>query len=76
MDALLEQMSSGHLTLATGVAWVGVAWVLSMIGGALTGLALAGEDIGHELSTLMGGVYGTTVGAPAALVGLLLLQVL
>lgn len=76
MEALLEEMSSGHLSLVTGVAWVGIAWVMSMIGGALTGLAMAGEDIGNELSTLMGGMFGTTIGAPAALLGLLLLQVL
>lgn len=76
MEALLQQMLSGELTWFTALAWAAVAWVMSLAGGALAGLLMAGDHIGSELSVIMGGVYGTTIGPPAVIVGLLVLQAL
>jgi uncharacterized membrane protein len=76
MDALLQQMLSGELTWFTALAWALVGWIMSLAGGALAGLLMAGDHIGSELSVIMGGVYGTTIGPPAAIVGLLVLQAL
>ena len=75
MEALVQQMAAGDLNWATGLAWAGVAWVLSLLGGALTGLMMASEDIGRELSVTLGGAFGTTIGAPAVVIGLLVLAV-
>lgn len=53
--------------------WVLMAFVLSMAGGALAGVRLAGKDLGNELAAMMGAMFGPTAAVPAVLVGLVVL---
>ncbi len=73
MDSLLGQLAAGHLGWATGLTWVLIAFVLSMVGGAIAGVVLAGRDLGNELAALMGGMFGPTAAVPAAMAALALL---
>lgn len=49
--------------------WVG-ATLASAAGGALTGMKLAGEHMGHQMAALMGAFFGMSTVVPAALVAL------
>lgn len=42
-----------------------------VVGGALSGLGIAGKDLGRQLAAMMGVFYGLTAAAPAAMVALL-----
>lgn len=53
--------------------WVLMAFVLSMAGGALAGVRLAGKDLGNELAAMMGAMFGPTAAVPAVLLGLVVL---
>lgn len=53
--------------------WLLMAFVLSMLGGALAGMRLAGKDLGNELAAMMGAMFGPTAAVPAVLVGLVVL---
>jgi hypothetical protein len=63
-------------TLQTGwgalALWLLVAVALSMAGGALAAMRLAGRDLGNELAALMGAMFGPVAAVPAVLAGLLL----
>ncbi len=76
MDSMLQQLASGQLTLATAVIWLLVVALLSVAGGAATGVALAGKDLGNDLAAMMGGMFGPTAAVPAAAVGLFVLHLL
>lgn len=76
MDSLAQQLAVGHLTPATGLILLVLTLVLSIAGGAITGIVLAGKDLGNQLAALMGAMFGPTAAIPAALVGLLLLALL
>ncbi|WYM01750.1 MAG: hypothetical protein ACSI46_18875 [Gloeotrichia echinulata DVL01] len=68
--------ANGDINIITGFVWVLVATVLSMIGGAIGGMLLAGKDIGYNFSAILGGFFGPTGVIPAILLGLLLLNLL
>jgi hypothetical protein len=53
-----------------------LALTLSIAGGAITGLRLAGKDLGPRLAAMMGAFYGPTAAVPAALLGLTALALL
>jgi hypothetical protein len=50
-----------------------VMLVSGMAGGALSGVTLAGRDLGAQLAAMMGAFYGITVALPAAVVAALYL---
>lgn len=66
-------MQGLQLDVATAVLWLFVAFVLSMAGGALAGMRLAGKDLGNELAAMMGAMFGPTAAVPAVLAGLVVL---
>jgi hypothetical protein len=74
MDALSQQLAQGHLTVPSAAILLVLAFVLSVAGGALAGIALAGKDLGNPLAALMGGMFGPTAALPAAAAGLLMLR--
>lgn len=76
MEPLLQQLANGDLTLVTGLVWTLLAALLSLIGGAMAGVALAGKDLGNELAALMGGMFGPSAAVPAVVAGLFLLHLL
>ena len=63
-------------TLWTGAAGLLLALLLSMAGGALAAIRLAGKDLGNELAALMGAMFGPTAAVPGVLVGLVVLALL
>lgn len=76
MEDVMEQVLSGHLGVLTIVIWTALALVLSIAGGALAGMKLAGDSLGNDLAALMGGMFGPTAAVPGVLVGLLVLALI
>lgn len=76
MDSILQQLCSGEVTAVSGLIWLLIASVFSIIGGAVAGLVLAGKDLGNDLASMMGGMFGPTAAVPAVLVGLVVLCLL
>jgi hypothetical protein len=66
----------GDINLITGFVWLFIAIVLSMIGGGLGGMLLAGKDIGYQLSAMLGGLLAPAGAIPAIVLGLFILNLL
>lgn len=69
----MEQLVNGQLSALTIVIWTGAALVLSIAGGALMGIKLAGQSLGNDLAALMGAMFGPTGAVPGVLAGLVIL---
>ena len=65
---------TGEITLITGIFWLLFAGVISMIGGAIGGILLAGKDLGYELAAILGSLLGPTGVLPVATIGLVVLK--
>ncbi|BBA78984.1 hypothetical protein RGRSB_0397 [cyanobacterium endosymbiont of Rhopalodia gibberula] len=64
----------GEITLVTGLLWLVVAAIISVISGAIGGVLLAGKDIGYQLSIMMGSLLGPAGVIPVVVIGLILLR--
>lgn len=71
MPDFIAQLGAGQINLVTGALWLLLALLLSMAGGALAGMRLAGKDLGNELAAMMGAMFGPTAVVPAVLLGLI-----
>jgi hypothetical protein len=69
----LASFAAGELNLWTGVLWLAIAAGLSIIGGAIGGVLLAGKDLGYELAAMIGGLFGPAAMIPAAALGLIII---
>ncbi|MBH8562726.1 hypothetical protein I8748_11135 [Nostoc sp. CENA67] len=76
MSNFLTNMADGDLNLTTGLLWLILATVVSMIGGAIGGIILAGKDIGYSFSAMLGALFAPAGAIPAILLGLILLTLL
>jgi len=76
MQALIAQLAAGHIGPATAVPWLLLALVLSVAGGAVAGIRLAGKDLGNELAAMMGAMFGPTAVLPAVVLGLVVLALI
>lgn len=76
MDSIWQQLATGELNVITGLIWLAIVLLLSVAGGAISGVVLAGKDLGNELAAMMGGMFGPTAAIPAAVLGLLVLHLL
>ncbi|AFZ27478.1 hypothetical protein Cylst_5466 [Cylindrospermum stagnale PCC 7417] len=72
----LTTLASGELNLATECAWVVIAIALSMIGGAIGGMLLAGKDIGYQFAAMLGSLFAPAGVIPAVIFGLTVLNLL
>ncbi|BAY74365.1 hypothetical protein NIES25_07780 [Nostoc linckia NIES-25] len=72
----LTNLAAGELNIATEFVWLVTATVLSMIGGAIGGMLLAGKDIGYELSAMLGALFAPAGVIPAIIIGLAILNLL
>ncbi|MEH2320455.1 hypothetical protein [Nostoc sp.] len=72
----LKTLADGDLNLATEFVWVIIATALSMIGGAIGGMLLAGKDIGYSFSAMLGALFAPAGVIPAILLGLAALNFL
>ncbi len=65
-----------ELNLTTGFIWLIIAAILSMIGGAIGGIILAGKDIGYQFSAIIGSLFAPAGVIPAVILGLFILNIL
>ena len=76
MTDFLSSLLSGDINLITSLVWLVIAAGLSMVGGAIGGILLAGKDLGYELAAMTGGLLGPAGVIPAIFLGLLILNLL
>ncbi|MEH1942020.1 MAG: hypothetical protein V7L01_17640 [Nostoc sp.] len=72
----ITSLADGDLNIATEFVWVIIATVLSMVGGAIGGMLLAGKDIGYQFSALLGALFAPAGVIPAIILGLAALNLL
>lgn len=66
----ITSLADGDLNIATELVWVIIATALSMIGGAIGGMLLAGKEIGYQFSAMLGALFAPAGVIPAILLGL------
>ncbi|TVP62836.1 MAG: hypothetical protein EA343_09895 [Nodularia sp. (in: Bacteria)] len=76
MKDFLTTLAAGDLNIATEFVWILIATTLSMIGGAIGGILLAGKDIGYQFSATLGALLGPAGVIPAILISLAVLNLL
>lgn len=76
LHSFFINLMRGEITLATGLFWLMIAAVISVISGAIGGILLAGRDIGYQLSAMMGSLLGPAGVIPAIAIGLILLKLI
>ena len=72
----LASLADGDLNIATEFVWVIIATALSMVGGAIGGMLLAGKDIGYQFSAMLGALFAPAGVIPAFILGLAVLNLL
>lgn len=70
----LTNLVTGDINLMTGLVWLGIATALSIVGGAIGGVLLAGKDLGYQLAAMIGGLFGPAGVIPAVMLGLVVLK--
>lgn len=70
----LNSLAAGDINLMTGLVWLSLAAALSIVGGAIGGVLLAGKDLGYQLAAMIGGLFGPAGVIPAVLLGLVVLR--
>ena len=76
LNGMITSLMAGDLNLLTGFIWFVVATVVSMIGGAVGGMLLAGEELGYNFAAIFGGLFGPAGVIPGAILGLIVLNLL
>lgn len=74
IHSFLTSFAAGDINLITGLVWLAIAAALSIVGGAIGGILLAGKDLGYELAAMIGGLFGPAGVIPAVLLGLIVLK--
>ncbi|QKQ75001.1 hypothetical protein [Nostoc sp. TCL240-02] len=72
----LTSLADGDLNIATELVWLIIAAALSMVGGAIGGMLLAGKDIGYQFSAMLGALFAPAGVIPAIFLGLAALNFL
>jgi phage-related minor tail protein len=72
----LTSMVSSDINIVTGLVWLIIATIISMIGGAIGGMILAGKDIGYSFSAMLGALFAPAGVIPAILLGFVVLTLL
>ncbi|ACK70247.1 conserved hypothetical protein [Gloeothece citriformis PCC 7424] len=74
INDFVNSLMIGEIDWLTGLFWVGIAGSLSIVGGAIGGMLLAGKDLGYQFAAMMGGLFGPVGVIPAAVIGLTILK--
>ena len=74
VEHFLNLLAVGDITWLTALFWLAIAAALSVAGGAIGGILLAGKDLGYSLSAMIGGLFGPVGVIPAVLLGLAVLK--
>ncbi|AFZ57286.1 hypothetical protein H6G54_25310 [Anabaena cylindrica FACHB-243] len=64
------------INLTTAFAWLIIAVFISMIGGAISGMILAGKDLGYKFAATIGSLFAPAGVIPVLILGLLVLHFL
>ncbi|MEM7592247.1 MAG: hypothetical protein AAF383_12125 [Cyanobacteria bacterium P01_A01_bin.83] len=64
----------GEITWLTALFLLAIATAVSILGGAIGGVLLAGKDLGYVLSAMIGGLFGPAGVIPAVAMGLVVLK--
>jgi len=72
----MQPIGDGHLNTAAILVWTVVSILLSVAAGAVSGMVLAGKDLGFSLAALMGAMFGPVAAAPGVLAALIVLAFL
>ena len=70
----LHNLIAGEITWFTGLFLLAIATVVSILGGAIGGILLAGKDLGYQLAAMIGGLFGPAGVIPAVAIGLVVLK--
>jgi hypothetical protein len=73
MKNLLRAIAEGQLNTASILVWTVVSILLSVAAGAVSGMVLAGKDLGNQLAAAMGAMFGPVAAAPGVLAALIVL---
>ena len=73
MEAIINSLMAGEITLITCIFWFIIAMILGAIGGAIGGIIVGGKHMGNELATMMGSFFGPMAAAPGVLIALIIL---
>lgn len=76
MEEFLNNMVFGDVTLVTGLLWLLIATLISMVGGAIGGMILAGKEIGYSFSAMLGALFAPAGTIPTLVLGFLALNFL
>nr|WP_066380258.1 MULTISPECIES: hypothetical protein [unclassified Anabaena] len=71
----ISYMVTGDLTLITGLLWLVIATIISMIGGAIGGMMLAGKEMGYYFSATLGALFAPAGAIPAIIFGFAFLTI-
>ena len=74
MADTLTNLLFGNITLMTAIIWLVIATIISMIGGAISGMVIAGKDIGYQFSAMLGSMFAPAGVIPALILGLFILN--
>lgn len=70
----INNLMAGEITLLTGGFWLALAAALSLVGGAIGGMILAGKDLGYQLAAMIGSLLGSAGAIPVTAIGLIVLK--
>ncbi|NMG06889.1 hypothetical protein [Brasilonema sp. UFV-L1] len=76
MTDLLTSLIVGDINLITGLILLVIATLLSVVGGAIGGMMLAGKEFGYQFSAMLGGLLAPAGVIPVVILGLVILKVL
>lgn len=76
LSEMVSRLMAGELNLLTGFIWFAIATVVSMIGGAIGGMILAGKELGYNFAAILGGLFGPAGVIPGVILGLIVLNLL
>ncbi|MEC4815553.1 MAG: hypothetical protein SAK29_20100 [Scytonema sp. PMC 1069.18] len=65
----------GDINFVTGFLLLVFAIIVSMIGGAIGGIMLAGKEFGYRFSAMLGGLFAPAGVIPVVIVGLAILKI-
>ena len=73
MQAIVQEMTTGHVSWVAACLLCSSALLLGAAGGALGGMLVGGKHIGYGLSAMMGTFFGPIAALPGVLIALLVL---
>ncbi|RUR84702.1 hypothetical protein ACF3DV_20595 [Chlorogloeopsis fritschii PCC 9212] len=74
MTEVFTSLAGNDINLVTVLIYLVIATVLSLVGGAIGGILLAGEELGNQFAAMIGGLFAPAGVIPAIVLGLILLN--